>query len=362
MDDTDPEISFDNNGVCCHCTEAKVKLDNGWFPNDIGKQKLIDCSKQIRKACRNNEYDVIVGVSGGIDSSYLLHLVVKEMKLRPLVVHVDAGWNSEIAVKNIENLVTRLELDLFTYVVNWDEIQDLQLSFLKASIANQDVPQDHVFFAKLYEFALKNKIKYVVTGSNLTSESILPSAWGYTASDLAQIKGIHKKYGSVKLKTYPTMSYWKHKIYWPFIKGMQVIKPLNWIDYDKNNAIEFLKENYGWRYYGGKHHESHWTKFFQSYYLPHKFGFDKRKAHLSSMIVANQISRSDAIEELSKPLYEESELKKQKVFISKKLNISIEELESYINLPNKSYKDYPNQEVLNSYFLKVKNLLGKWLK
>lgn len=362
MDTTDPLIMFDKDGVCNHCIEAKIKLDNGWFPNENGKKLLLSTAERIRKASKKNEYDVIVGVSGGIDSSYLLHLVTKEMNLRPLVVHVDAGWNSEIAVKNIENLVKRLNLDLFTYVVNWEEIKDLQLSFLNASVANQDIPQDHVFFAKLYEFAVSNKIKYVVTGSNLTSESILPSEWGYTAGDATQIKAIHKKFGTKVLKSYPMMSYWQNKVIWPYVKKMEIVRPLNWIDYDKNKAIDFLQENYGWRYYGGKHHESHWTKFFQSYYLPTKFGYDKRKAHLSSMIVAGQITREEAIAELEEPVFEEEDVKKQKSFVAKKLGISLEELERLIALPNKSYRDYPNQEKLNKFFIKLKRLFKSIMK
>lgn len=362
MDTTDPLIKFDKNGVCNHCSEAKVKLDNGWLPNEKGQELLTSTASRIRNASVKNEYDVIVGVSGGIDSSYLLHLVTKVMNLRPLVVHVDAGWNSEIAVKNIEKLVKKLNLDLFTYVVNWEEIKDLQLSFLNASVANQDTPQDHVFFAKLYDFAVSNKIKYVVTGSNLTSESILPAEWGYTASDSTQIKAIHRKFGTKALKSYPMMSYWQNKVIWPYVKKMEIVRPLNWIYYDKNKAIEFLQENYGWRYYGGKHHESHWTKFFQSYYLPIKFGFDKRKAHLSSMIIADQITREDALAELERPVFEEEDVKKQKSFVAKKLGVSLEELERLIKLPNKTYRDYPNQEKLNKFFINLKKSLRAVVK
>lgn len=359
MDSTDPDISFDSEGVCNHCHEAKVKLDEGWFPNIKGREQLENISSEIRRYGQGKEYDCIIGVSGGVDSSYLLHVAKYEMKLRPLVVHVDAGWNSEIAVKNIEQLVKALELDLFTYVVNWEEMQDLQLSFLKASVANQDIPQDHSFFAKLHDYAAKNDIKYIINGSNLTSESILPQSWGYDASDLKHILGIHRKFGKKRLKTYPKMSFFMHRIYWPYIKKMKVVRPLNLIDFDKNKAIKFLEENYGWRYYGGKHHESKWTKFFQAHYLPEKFGFDKRKAHLSSMITSKQITREEALEELSQPLYKESELVQDKRYIARKLGISDEEFNALLVLPNKDYNDYPNQVSLLNTLRNFKRIFGK---
>jgi N-acetyl sugar amidotransferase len=355
MDSSDINISFDENGVCNHCREAEMKLKNGWFPNEIGRVKLNNISEKIRKSINKGSYDSIVGVSGGVDSSYLLHLVKVEMGLNPLVVHVDAGWNSEIAVSNIEKLIKKLNLDLVTYVVDWEEIKDLQLAYLISSLPNQDVPQDHAFFAKLYEIASKKGIKYVITGSNLSSESILPRTWGHDSMDSIQLKYIHKKFGKIKLKSYPIVSYFKYKIYYPFILKMKVIKPLNFIDYDKNKAIKFLEDNYNWNYYGGKHHESNWTKFFQSYYLPVKFGFDKRKAHLSSMIVSKQITREEALLELSKPLYNDVELERDKTHISKKLGISYDELNRILKLENKTHNDYPNYSKVNNMFLNLKS-------
>lgn len=361
MDTTDPEIIFDDNGVCNHCKDAEQKLKNGWFPNEHGKELLETKSHEIREYGRNKEYDCIIGVSGGVDSSYLLHLAKVEMKLNPLVVHVDAGWNSEIAVRNIESLVKKLDLDLVTFVVDWDEMRDVQVAFLKSSLANQDVPQDHVFFAKLYEFAIRKRIKYVITGSNLSSESILPASWGYEAMDSIQLNYIHKKYGELKLKNYPTISYWKYKIYYPYIKKMEIITPLNWIDYDKNKAIDFLIDNYGWRYYGGKHHESKWTKFFQAYFLPQKFGFDKRRAHLSSLIVAGQMARVDALTELQAPLYDLTELQQDKTYIAKKLGITLQAFESLIRLKNRDFSEYPNYQRRNDFFVKLKKKLKAWV-
>jgi len=359
MDTTDSEIVFDEYGVCNHCTQAAQRLKANWFPTEEGQKKLQAISEEIRANRGNKEYDSIIGVSGGIDSSYLLHLAKVEMKLNPLVVHVDAGWNSEIAVNNIEKMVKKLGLDLFTYVVDWSEVRALQVAYLKSSLANQDVPQDHAFFAKLYQIADEKNIQYTITGSNLTSESILPQSWGYDSNDSIQIKAVFKRFGRGQLHNYPIMSWWKNKIYWPYIKKMNVVRPLNFIDYNKNEAIEFLKEAYDWQYYGGKHHESKWTKFFQAHYLPTKFGFDKRKAHLSSMIVAGQITREEALTELEKPLYDSKELIEDKIYVEKKLGLKSGELDELMRLPNKNYTDYPNDRSTLTFFRRIKRALGK---
>jgi hypothetical protein len=238
-------------------------------------------------------------------------------------------------------------------------MRELQLAFLKASVANQDIPQDHAFFAKLYEFAVAKNIKNVITGSNLTSESILPASWGYDAMDLVHVKDIYRKFGpGGKLKSYPAISFWKYKIYYPYVKKMTVHKPLNWIDYDKNKAMEFLIKEYGWQYYGGKHLESRWTKFFQTYYLPKKFGYDKRRAHLSSMIAAGQLSRAVALNELESSPFDKDDVQSQMAFIAKKLGIDKKGLEKLIALPNKTYLDYKNHERLLRIFRSIKRRLS----
>lgn len=357
MDTSDPEITFDEHGVCNHCRTAEQHLHNGWMPDERGATRLEEIASEIREYGHDKEYDCIIGVSGGVDSSYLLHVAKKMMGLRPLAVHVDAGWNSEIAVKNIESLITALDIDLFTYVVDWEEIKDLQLAFLKSSVANQDIPQDHAFFAKLYEFAVKNDIRYVLTGSNLSSESILPSAWGYNAMDKRQIMGIHRKFGQRKLKSYPTIGFFDYNFYFPFVRRMKRFAPLNCLPYDKEKAIVELQETYGWRYYGGKHHESRWTKFFQSYYLPVKFGFDKRRAHLSSILIAGQTTRDAALAELDKPPYDPREIENEKAYVARKLGIGADELERLIALPNRTYRDYPSSDALIAFFRKIKHTL-----
>jgi len=356
MDTSDPEITFDDDGVCNHCRHVDEKIKPIWHPDEQGKAQLDRIMQTIREEGEGKEYDCILGISGGIDSSYLAK-IAKDYNLRPLVVHIDAGWNSELAVSNVENVVRKLGFDLFTCVIDWEEVRDVQLAFLKAGVANQDVPQDHVFFAELYKFAVRHNIKYVLNGSNFATESILPSAWGYNALDRRHLTAIHKRFGKRKLKSYSTVTLWDYYIYFPFIKGMKIVKPLNYLPYDKDEAISYLEKNLGWQYYGGKHHESRWTKFFQSHYLPTRFGFDKRRAHYSSMINAGAITRDEALEKMSLPAYNPNELPQDMDYICKKLGISRAELEDLIAAPIKTYKDYPN----NEFFFDLKNKLRKYL-
>lgn len=358
MDNTAEEITFDDNGICgfCHMFDTRVKPN--WFPNESGRQKLQKIVDRIKEYGRDKEYDCIIGLSGGVDSSYLAYLAKKELELRPLVFHVDGGWNSELATKNIENIVKKLNIDLFTYVVDWEEMRDLQLAFFKSGTANQDIPQDHVFFAMLYRYATTHKIRYVLTGSNHATESILPRSWGYNNMDLKYIKAIHKHFGKIRLKTFPTVNLFQYYVYYPFIKGMEIIKPLNYIPYEKSKAIEILEKELGWRYYGWKHGESRFTRFFQSYYLPVRFGYDKRKAHLSSLILAGHMTRDNALNELRLPPYNENEIEEDKNYIAKKLGVSVQEFEGFMKLPLKTYKDYPSNENL----IKFIQRLGKVYK
>lgn len=345
MDTTDPNIVFDEYGVCNHCREFDEVKSKNWFPNEDGKIKLKEIVDKIKASGKGKEYDCIIGLSGGVDSSYLVHKAV-ELGLRPLAVHVDAGWNSELAVKNIENICKKLNVDLFTEVINWEEIRDLQVAFLKAGVPNQDIPQDHAFFAGLYSFAVKNNIEYVLSGSNYATEGILPSSWGYNAMDSKHLKAIHKMFGNKKLKTYPVVSFYQYYYYYPILKKMKVAKLLNYMPYSKDDAIETLEKELDWRYYGGKHFESRFTKFFQAYYLPTRFNYDKRKAHLSSLIVSGLITRERALQEMEKELYSESQLREDKEFIAKKLKLSVQELDDLINMPLKYHEMYPSNEKL----------------
>jgi N-acetyl sugar amidotransferase len=344
MDTTDPLIKFDSSGVCSHCLNFDQNIKPNWFP-DNGAEKLQSIVQTIKSERKKHEYDCIIGLSGGVDSAYLAYKVV-ELGLKPLVVHVDGGWNSEIAVKNIENIIKNLGLDLITHVINWNEMQDLQLAFFKAGVPNQDIPQDHAFFAALYSYAIKNRIRWVLSGSNFATESVLPTAWGYNALDSKHLRAIHKIFGQRKLKTYPTVGFFQYYAYFQIIKKMKVARLLNYMPYNKDEAIKTLENKLGFRYYGGKHFESRFTRFFQAHYLPHKFGYDKRKAHLASMVLAGSISREQALEALKEPLYDPKQLELDKEYTAKKLGISKDEFQALIDAPNHNHEEYPSNASL----------------
>lgn len=339
MDTSDPEIVFDNRGVCNHCRHFDEVTRKEWFPNEEGTQRWTAIAAQIRQAGQGQEYDCILGLSGGVDSSYLA-LKVKDWGLRPLVVHVDAGWNSELAVANVEKIVKHCNFDLHTHVVDWEEMRDLHLAYLKAGVANQDVPQDHVFFASLYHFATRNNIRYILSGGNLATEGIFPSAWHGSAMDAINLKDIHSKYGERPLKTYSTISFFDYYFWYPLVKKMRTVRPLNYMPYNKQQAVAELEQKIGWRAYGRKHGESLFTKLFQNYYLPAKFGYDKRKPHLSSLIVSRQMSREEALAKLAEPLYDPQELEIDIAYFCKKLRITRQQFDGFLAAPSHHYTDF----------------------
>lgn len=343
MDTSDPWIEFDDSGVCNHCKKYEMYVGGLGMPEQR-EARLAALVAHLKKAGQGKDYDCIMGLSGGVDSSYLAWFAVKKLGLRPLVVHVDTGWNSELAVSNIQNIVQRLGLDLHTLVIDWEEIKDLQQAYFRSGIANLDVPQDHAFVASLYREAKKYGIKDILNGGNMQTESILPAAWGYDASDPRSLLAIHKAFGKGKLKHYPIHSTFAKLIYYPFIAKMRTHRPLEWIDYNKNEAKRVLMSELGWRDYGGKHYESVFTKFFQAHYLPEKFGYDKRKAHLASLVVSGQMSKEQAKSELEKPLYDSVELNEDRVFWVKKLGISMDDYNRIMAEPPKFYSDYPNNK------------------
>jgi aminotransferase len=332
MDTSDPEIVFDDDGVCNHCLYFDNVQSKQWFPGDPGKGKLAAMLDAIRSEGRGKEYDCIIGLSGGVDSSYLA-LKLKEFDLRPLVVHVDAGWNSELAVSNIEKIVKYCNYDLHTHVMNWEEMRDLQLSYLKAAVANQDVPQDHAFFASMYHFSVKHRIKYILSGGNIATEAVFPTAWHHSAMDALNLRDIHRKYGKRPLKDYKTISFFQYYFSYPFINGMRTIRPLNFMDYDKEEALKYLSDVVGYRAYPRKHGESVFTKFFQNYYLPTRFGFDKRRPHLASLIVSGQMTRSEALSKLEEKLYDPDELEVDIEYFCKKLRISRQDFNELMQAP-----------------------------
>jgi N-acetyl sugar amidotransferase len=361
MDTTDPEIKFDDQGNCNNCNSALELAKKIWFPDENGEKLLDAIFERIKHEERNKEFDCIIGLSGGVDSSYLAYLTVNK-GLRPLVVHVDCGWNSEQAVKNIENVVKKLNIELHTFVVNWEEMKDLQRSFFKASLPDQDIPQDHAIFAALYNFADKNNIKYVLNGYNFATESILPDAWGFQAMDYRHLKSIYNNFGEKKLKEYPHLNFFQRYIYFTLIKRMKIINPLNYINYQKDDAIEIMKKELGWQYYGGKHYESRFTKFFQSYYLPLKFNFDKRRAHLSSLIISGQISRDEALNKMKEKIYSENEISFDLEFVAKKLDWSVQEFKAIIDLPPNRHENFATNESLFNFGRKSKKYLKYFLK
>ena len=342
MDTTDTEISFNQEGYCNHCIEYFELLPHYVFDGEVAKSKLDVLVNTIKESGKGNEYDCLIGVSGGVDSSYVAYQA-KKLGLRALTVHFDNGWNSELAVKNIENIIKRLEFDYQTYVVDWEEFKDLQISFLKASVANAEIPSDHAFLAALYSIASKYKIKYLLSGSNFVTEGILPNSWGYNAKDLKHLKAIHRKFGKHKLKTYPTLGFNK-EFYYTYLKKIKMIRLLNYVPYNKSEAMKTIEKELGWVYYGGKHYESVFTRFFQAYILPVKFNIDKRRAHWSTLICSGQATREEALEELKKETYPAEMLKSDKEYVIKKLGLTNEEFEEIMNSPVKSYKDYPNDE------------------
>lgn len=336
MDTTDPGITFDSNGICNHCHQ--YDKDNGRFSSAKEKKDALDeILSRVKRAGKNKEYDCLIGVSGGVDSTYVAYLV-KELGLRPLAVHLDNGWNSELAVMNIENALKKLDIDLYTHVINWEEFKDLQLSFLKASTPDSEIPSDHAIFALMRRIAKKQNIHYIISGINKRTESHHPGAWSQGHEDWRYIKNVHKQFGTVPLKTFP------HSSFWDFYVGRfssNWINILDYIDYNKQNAKEVLVNQLDWQDYGGKHFESIYTRFFQGYILPLKFGYDKRKMHLSSLICAKEISREEALKELKKEIYPRQLQDEDKEYVIKKFRLTPEEFADIMHLPTKTYFDYP---------------------
>ena len=342
MDTTDSKITFDENGVCDHCRNFDKNIAPYWKPNENRYDELEELAEKIRKAGKNSDYDCILGLSGGADSSYLAYIAKEVMHLRPLALVVDTGWNLNVAVENIEKIVKGLELDMYTEVVNWKEMADLQLAFFKSGISSQDFPQDHAIFAGLYNYAVKHNIKYVLTGSNSATEFIRPPVEWLYMNDLRMAKDIHKKFGTRKLKTYPMCGMLKYKIYYRYFKGMRRAYPLDYVVYNKPEAEELLHEKYGWTKYENKHYENVFTRFFEGYYLPHKFGFDTRKNVASNEILAGTLTREQALERLSKPAYDPDQMMQDKAYVAKKLGISVEEFDAIIEGPKHTPADYKN--------------------
>lgn len=359
MDTTDSKIIFDEKGVCDHCNTFYTDIEPVWNYGKGREKELEKIIDSIKKEGKGKDFDCIMGMSGGIDSSYLLYVMKEKYGLRPLVFHVDAGWNTQIAVNNIERLVDGLGLDLYTEVINWEEIKDLQLAFFKSGVPHIDVPQDHAFFATMYKFASKHKIKTILTGGNYSTECVRnPLEWMYYQSDSIQLKDIHKKFGTKPLKNYPVTNILWHKVYLPYIRGIKLIRPLDYFPYNKEEAMQLLADKFGYQKYPQKHFESRFTQFYESYWLPERFGYDTRKVQYSSLILTGQMTRDEALEKLKKPAYDPENIHHEFEFVANKLGITVDELQTYFTMPQKTYKDYKSQESIYWIGAKVMRLLG----
>jgi len=338
MNTTDPEITFDENGVCNHCHTYDRMVREYVHEGSNGQREIERIVTDIRREGRAKRYDCVIGVSGGVDSTYVAYLV-KKLGLRPLAVHLDNGWNSELAVKNIEETLKRLDIDLYTEVLDWEEFRDLQAAFLKASTPDSEIPSDHAINAILGRMAEKVGVKYIIIGTNVRTESHLPRAWSQGHSDWKYIRELHKRFGSRPLKSFPHYDLF---VFYQRMFTQKRVEILNYIDYNKSRALQVLQEELGWRYYGGKHYESIYTRFYQGYILPVKFGFDKRRCHLSSLVCSGEITREQALDELKIPPYSPSMQEEDYEYVTKKLGFTEDEFSAVMNAPKKSYWDYPS--------------------
>lgn len=339
MDTSDPEIQFDEQGVCNHCHDYDRLIQQRVMKGEAGLRYLEGLVEQIKGEGRGKPYDCLMGVSGGVDSTYVAYTAKHKFGLRPLAVHMDNGWDSELAVKNIEETLKRLNIDLYTNVLNWEEFKDLQLAFLKASTPDSEIPSDHAIAAVTGNMAEKLKVRYILTGSNVRTETHLPRAWSQGHFDWKYIQSVYKQFGKGRLKTFPHQGFFT---YYRRLLTLRRVDILNYLDYNKQEAMQLLENELGWKYYGGKHHESIYTRFYQGYILPTKFGYDKRRSHLSSQICSGEFTRDEALAELQKPAYAPSLQEEDRKYVAKKLGLSDAEFDTIMNLPRKSYWDYPS--------------------
>lgn len=355
MDTTDPDILFDDQGVCNHCKNQQHLMATRGYKGEESQNELELLVKKIKRESTKKKFDVVLGISGGVDSAYALYLSV-QMGLRVLAVHVDAGWNSEIAVSNIQKLCKGLNVDLHTIVIDWSTMRELQRSFMFSGIENQDIPQDHAFLAGVYGFVRQQGLKYMINGSNYNTEGILPSAWGYDSTDWRFIKDVYKKFGRKKsLKRFPRLDIFRFVYYRFLIKRVNL---LNYINYKKSEALELLNKEFDWNYYGGKHFESRFTRYFQSVYLPNRFGYDKRLAHYSSLIVNKEITRNEALDLIKEPPYPLDQIDQDEEYLLKKLNISKENYDEILISPKRNVTEFKNNQILMRLLFRIRKIIS----
>jgi N-acetyl sugar amidotransferase len=357
MDTTDPEITFNEKGECYHCVGYRETAQGLTYQGSASEKQLEDLAHKIKDSGKGNDYDCVIGVSGGVDSSYTCYLA-RKLGLRPLAVHMDNGWNSDTAVKNIKAICERLNVDYMSYVLNWEEFRDIQLAFLKASIVEMEIPTDVAIPYALHKVAAEHNVKYILSGGNLAAEAIMPRTWFYYPKDSKLLKAIHHRFGRTKVTEYPTFDYWRES-YYKFVKGIRIVYPLNMTEYSKPEAMRVLQNEVGWVKYGGVHHESIFTRLVLSYIQPRKFGVDYRKCTLSAEICNQIISREDALKVLENNPWDPETIAQDMAYIAKKFGLNPAELEAILAAPPKSYRDYPNNErLLNFIYSLYRRLFG----
>ncbi|MEA2898269.1 MAG: hypothetical protein QOJ84_3884 [Bradyrhizobium sp.] len=359
MDTSDTTLRFDQRGWCQYCCNYHKNILPNWHPDERGLAEIAPVIDKIRKEGRGREHDCIIGISGGLDSSYVTYVAREKFGLRPLMFHCDTGWNSDLGVSNIQKMIDGLGLDLVTEVVNWEEMKDLQRAFFKSQVSFVDTPQDLALFSAMYNFAARNGFKYVITGGNNSTECVRESLeWTYFSTDTVQVRDIHRKFGSRPLKTFPTCDILKYRLYYRWLKGMRVVKLLDYVPYIKKDAIRELSEKFGWQPYPQKHYESRFTRFYESYWTPKKFGYDKRRAYLSSEILTGQLTREEALARVARPELDEETMAREFEYVATKLGWTVAEFEAIFKGRNKTFRDYRNNMFLITLGANIFNLLG----
>jgi N-acetyl sugar amidotransferase len=359
MDTSDTTLRFDERGWCQYCCNYYKNILPNWHPDERGLAEISPVIDKIKKEGRGREHDCIIGISGGLDSSYVTYVAREKFGLRPLMFHCDTGWNSDLGVSNIQKMIDGLGLDLVTEVVNWEEMKDLQRAFFKSQVSFVDTPQDLALFSAMYNFAARNGFKYVITGGNNSTECVRESLeWTYFSTDTVQVRDIHRKFGSRPLKTFPTCDILKYRLYYRWLKGMRVVKMLDYVPYIKKDAIAELSEKFGWQPYPQKHYESRFTRFYESYWTPKKFGYDKRRAYLSSEILTGQLTREEALARVAKPELDEETMAREFEYVATKLGWTVAEFEAIFKGRNKTFRDYRNNMFIITLGANIFNLLG----
>lgn len=342
MDTSDVDISFDERGYCNHCNDYFDRIAKRTYQGAESDRKLARMVARIKASGQGKKYDCLMGVSGGIDSSYAAY-IAKKAGLRVLLLHIDNGWNSDVSERNIVSIADKLGFDYQRYEPDREEFRDLQLSFLRASVPEIETPTDIAIPAALHKTASKYGLKFILSGGNFATEGILPKTWHYNARDVAYLNHIHREFGNGKLKTFPLFG-WKQEAWYKLARGIRYVYLLNYVPYSKTTAMPLLEKELGWQYYGGKHYESKYTGFVQSYILPVKFNIDYRRATFSTQICAGVMTREEALNELKKKPYDHEKIRVEKEYVCRKLQISVKEFDSIIEQPAKYYRDYPNAE------------------